>query len=136
MVASTTMALALPAAASMASKHNPDAPTCPSGWYCVFSGNTWNGEEIEQTGSVPNLSSLDFDNNDGSVINGSNSKYDRLYYSADYGGAWVCIPINSGYSDLGQYSFNNGSGKAGYGQTVGDNVASIGVSSTACSKDI
>jgi hypothetical protein len=47
----------------------------------------------------------------------------RLYYSPDRGGAWVCVPPGWGGS-LAGYTFNNGSGDAGYGDPVKNDVAS------------
>lgn len=61
----------------------------------------------------------------------------RLYYSPNEKGAWVCVPAGWTSSDLYGYTFNNGSGDAGYGQLIFNNVASARVSgSNNCTNKI
>ncbi len=51
----------------------------------------------------------------------------RLYYSPNEDGAWVCVPNGFGATNSGNlsgYTFNNGPGDAGYGQSIENNVAS------------
>ena len=49
----------------------------------------------------------------------------RLYRDTDFFGAWVCIPLRRGGArwiyNLGHYVFNNGAGRAGYGDVVARN---------------
>ena len=49
----------------------------------------------------------------------------RLYHDTEFYGAWVCIPDRRWIYNLGNYRFNNGAGRSGYGQVVADNFKSV-----------
>jgi hypothetical protein len=63
----------------------------------------------------------------------------RLFYhplNEDNGGAWACIDFNQEIPNLAGYTFNNGVGDPGYGDTVYRDAAGVTVSSNRCSKPI
>lgn len=61
----------------------------------------------------------------------------RLYYSPNQAGAWVCVPSEWNSTNLSGYTFNNGSGRPGYGQYIWNNIASSSVSTgNDCSNPI
>ncbi len=59
----------------------------------------------------------------------------RIYYSTNYAGAWACLPAWEAYFNLNHanQTFNNGSGRPGYGQQVWKNVASSAFGTGSCS---
>jgi hypothetical protein len=61
----------------------------------------------------------------------------RLYFGDDYKGAWACFDGFNGpwIRNLGNFTFNKGKGKPGYGDSVYHNAASmsINVQESQCS---
>src|SRR5690349_4876252 len=61
----------------------------------------------------------------------------RLWFSPNLAGAHVCLNAGRQISNLGNFRFNSGSGKAGFGQTVENNVASSSLDTSGpCSNPI
>ena len=65
----------------------------------------------------------------------------RLYRDTDFYGAWVCIPLRRAAGvrwvyNLGHFRFNNGAGRAGYGQAVARTFKSIGFSTSRCTNPV
>jgi Peptidase inhibitor family I36 len=60
----------------------------------------------------------------------------RLYRDTEFFGAWVCIPLRRRgvrwVYNLEHVVFNNGAGRAGYGQVVARNFKSLGFSTSGC----
>jgi hypothetical protein len=102
---------------------NPNFST--NGNVCfIIDANLANWDDNPQVNSCRNVDEA-FDNNTPDVV--------RLYYSPNYSGAWVCIPAHTGIENLSGKPFNNGSGLAGYGQSIFNNVASSTISTGTCS---
>jgi hypothetical protein len=70
-----------------------------------------------------------------SVANDSGSTV-RLYFSPSFGGAHVCINPHTEFSSISRFSFNSGSGLAGFGQTIINNVASMSIGGSACTNPL
>jgi Peptidase inhibitor family I36 len=132
MAVAAVLALGSPAMASTDSKNAALAFPCSAGYFCLYTANNWTGSELKVNTSQPNLGS--FRNTDNSEANGVGPV--RLYYSPNYGGAWVCTISGLAITPLSDYTFNNGSGLAGYGQNIANNVASIKVGGSACTNPI
>jgi hypothetical protein len=62
----------------------------------------------------------------------------RIYYSPNYSGAWACLPAFEAYFNLNHanQTFNNGSGRPGFGQQVWLNVASSAFGTGTCSNPL
>jgi hypothetical protein len=123
--------------------NSPGNPTSPSWciWTAFNGGLGYSGyTEASAWYSVPNLSTFEVRNLDKSLENAVGSDggklYLRLYYSPNYGGAWVCVNPGFFAGDTGAYYFDNGSGKAGFDQTIYDNVASLTYTTSACTNPL
>lgn len=103
---------------------------CPSGVWCVFSGESGTDSCQNGSDSFPNL--FQCDDLDQSLAN-HYSKIIRLYWYPSYQGSWICLPVGASVNDAWDIVFNNGSTDAGYGQTVADDVTSVQVGSGTCS---
>lgn len=103
--------------------------------WCMWSGTDATGTQLgPEEGNIANLGSIGWRNIDESVENDAEpyGEYLRLYYSPNYGGAWVCLNVGTYIQNTANHSFNNGSNLAGYGATLYRNVASVSFSDTKC----
>jgi hypothetical protein len=118
-------------AAKAASAHAGSASpnlSCPDTGWCIFLSTYYTGSW--ESGAV-NEPLMPYRNQDESESNYRG--WLRLYYSPNYAGAWVCIDDGTDIPDTSKYVFNNGAGKAGYGATLWNNVASLTWSSSSSS---
>jgi len=98
---------------------------CFSSLYCSFNSTNGNNECLE--GGLVNpvnwpSACRNHDESFANIVSG----LVRVYYSPNEKGAWACIP-NGWYSNnlnKSAYTFDNGSGDAGYGQEIWENIAS------------
>jgi hypothetical protein len=67
-----------------------------------------------------------------SVYNNGAAAAVRLYYNTGYGGAWYCLGNGKYLLHMTANTFNQGSGRAGYGQPMANHVKSSGLGG-ACS---
>jgi hypothetical protein len=109
----------------------PDCYVVGGDW-CIWSGI--NGDGALEYGTT-SASSISLRNLDGSVENSGDpyNLYLRLYYSPNYGGAWVCLNPGVWLANTANYKFNNGSGYPGYEKTLYDDVASVRFNTDPCS---
>jgi peptidase inhibitor family I36 len=109
------------------------AINCEPGNFCDYILPSFGGTCYITSENQPNLAGCR--NRDESVANAYPGSV-RLYYGFSFAGAWVCINANTQFSSLSGYKFNNGSGKAGYGAPVEDDVSSVTFASGKCSNPI
>lgn len=126
-------------------KATPDGAydNCVSSVYCSFNATSGGDECLE--GGLVNPNPYNWPsacrNHDESFANRVGGAV-RLWYSPNKEGAWACV--NNGWysNNLNQdvYTFNNGgSGDAGYGQEIWENVASsagAGLNGGPCSNPL
>lgn len=124
--------------AEVSEKITPDGAydSCPSGDYCDF--RSTGGEPLPaclySNAEVSNWASCR--NHDESFANRTSGLV-RLYYSPGLQGAWVCIDASKYSNNLAGYVFNNGgTGKAGFGYTLENDVASSSTASGNCSNPL
>ena len=102
---------------------------CTANYFCDYSNTNGLSECFKTAGSVSDWGCRNedesFANRAGSII--------RLYYSPGYQGAWVCLPVGYYDNDVHSMTFDNGSGDAGYSETVFNNVASSQFGTGSCS---
>lgn len=113
------------------------APTCGDNVdvWCMWSGTDATISQLgPKSGSIANLGSISWRNIDESVENSAEpyGVYLRLYYSPNYGGAWVCLNVGTYIQNTANHSFNNGPKLAGYGATLYRNVASVSFTDSVC----
>ncbi|HEY8044523.1 MAG TPA: hypothetical protein VIF35_09670 [Streptosporangiaceae bacterium] len=113
------------------------APACGNNVdvWCMWSGTEATGTQFgPKSGSIANLGNYSWRNLDESVENSAEpyGVYLRLYYSPNYGGAWVCLNVGTYIQNTGNHSFNNGPNLAGYGATLYRNVASVSFTDSVC----
>lgn len=104
--------------------------------WCIWTGAYGTGNELESGGSISNLGSYGFRNEDASLEaeGGGGISYSvRFYYSPNYSGAWICVDSGTYLANAANYKFNNGGGLAGYGQNIYHNIASVSVGGGSCS---
>lgn len=134
-------ALAAPIAASQTASHSaarmalarevrtssarPDATLdgCPSGDLCIY--HDTNFVDLCNASSASKQNYVACRNVDESVVNNMSSGKARLYYSPNQGGAWICIDAGSVINVASSFIFDQGSGLAGYGATLNNDVASL-----------
>ena len=102
-----------------------------SGWI-IFSDIY---QSVVCTGGKSSVNNLGTCRNQDKGISNALSDPIRIYYSINHNGAWACLPAQTVYQNLNHsnQTFNNGSGDAGYGQQVWENVASLSVFEGSCS---
>jgi hypothetical protein len=116
---------------------SPDVPsTCDPSSVCLYSETGYHGIKYDTNSDNSNLDSVSFRNLDESVASAFTAKYVRLYYSPNYDGAWVCLDPGTSISNVASVTFNNGSGEAGFGQSIYQNVASVGINSSKCTNPV
>lgn len=116
---------------------NGAADNCYSGFYCNFKQTDGNGFCFDSDEAISNWNAAGCRNIDESFSNRLGELV-RLYYSPNYQGAWACVD-NGWYSNnmnKDVYTFDNGSGDAGYGQEIWDNVASSKPAGGSCSNPL
>jgi hypothetical protein len=103
--------------------------------YCIWSQTA---VKFLASNSVANLNDYGFANVDATVENAAPpyAVYLRLYWGTNYSGAWVCINPGVYIANTANYTFNNGKGRSGYGQTLYRNVASAGFNTSPCTNPI
>jgi hypothetical protein len=132
-------------AATHAVEHGTQAPksaspdqaydNCASGYYCDYAGTSGSDLCLLDNATDRYWSDAGCRNVDESFANRTSGLV-RLYYSPDLGGAWVCIDASKYSNNLAGYVFNNGSGKAGYGAPLENDVASSSTASGNCSNPL
>jgi hypothetical protein len=108
---------------------------CASGYYCDYVGTDGSDICLLDNATDRYWSDAGCRNVDESFANRTSGLV-RLYYSPDLGGAWVCIDASKYSNNLSGYVFNNGSGKAGYGASLENDVASSSTASGSCSNPL
>jgi hypothetical protein len=110
--------------------------TCP-GFYCDFINTGFTNDCFNSQGDQSNWShgALVCRDVDESIRNQTGTPL-RLYFSPNFGGAHVCLNAGRAIPDLGDFTFNSGSGLAGFGQSVENNVASSTIDGGACTNPI
>jgi hypothetical protein len=114
-----------------------EQPGGGEGLFCDFSETSGNDLCFVADSGISNWGVYGCRNIDESFANETGGLM-RLYYSPDHHGAWACV--NNGWysNDMNKdiYTFDNGSGDAGYGQEIWDNVASNTTASGSCSNPL
>ena len=89
------------------------------GPYCKWVGNDADWGTCSPAGSMLNTASSLWNN-------GYAGGYDdvNFYWGKSYTGAWDCLGVGTSWSNLQNQRFVYGAGKAGYGQSTNDNIAS------------
>jgi hypothetical protein len=105
---------------------------------CLWNGTNFGGSDSDflfrSDGSLPGGISNN-EKSGANELNGS-SQYARLYWGSNFTGAWVCLNPGTSFSDFSNFTFNNGSGQPGFGQSIKNNIASVGLNSSACSNPL
>jgi hypothetical protein len=100
---------------------------CPSGDMCIYSKGGGGGLCIATPGNEPNLGACGYI--DGAVFNnghaGNPNGIVAMNHLLNYTGAWTCIATGSYWLYTSHYTFNDGAGQSGYGESVQDAVASF-----------
>jgi hypothetical protein len=99
---------------------------------CLWTETSYNGTVEALFQSDPSLPS-GISNNEKSAADELSGKYVRFYYGPSYSGAWRCYNPTNATSNLSDVTFNKGQGDGGYGQSLYDNIASVGINTSACS---
>jgi peptidase inhibitor family I36 len=104
--------------------------SCTAG--CLWNGTNYGGSQEEVM--FQSFSSLPsgISNNEKSAANKFSGKYVRFYFGPSFSGAWRCFNPNAASSDLHNLTFNKGNGRGGFGQSLFDNIASVGINTSAC----
>jgi hypothetical protein len=108
---------------------------CHTGYYCDYVGTSGSDTCLVDNATDDSWQAAGCRNVDESFANRTSGLV-RLYYSPDLGGAWVCIDASKYSNNLAGYVFNNGSGKAGYGAALENDVASSSTASGNCSNPL
>lgn len=110
---------------------SPHPPTpCPDGYWFVR-GAYYLGGPCYSQGNWSQLAACT--NQDFEIVNNGYAcggcDHINIYYAYNYQGAWACESLgdywDNGSGPVAKVYFDHGAGKAGYGQTVWYNAASI-----------
>jgi hypothetical protein len=109
---------------------------CHTGYYCDYADTSGSNTCLVDNVTDESWMGAGCRNVDESFANRTSGLV-RLYYSPDLQGAWVCIDASKYSNNLAGYVFNNGgSGKAGYGAPLENDVASSETASGNCSNPL
>lgn len=103
----------------------PSAVAAADGYFYAWIDSNFNNNSCRWSGNASDWGACK--NRASSVQNnGYVDTYDdvNMYWGTGYTGAWYCLARGHYLRDMRYDYFNRGSNKAGYGESMGDNVAS------------
>lgn len=105
---------------------------------CLWNGSDFGGNDVlylfKSDGFLP-AGIVSNEQSGANELSGS-ARYARLYYGANSTGAWVCLDPGTSFPNFVNLHFNNGNGRPGFGESIENNIASVGIDSNACSNPL